>query len=382
MLPRQATLEASITWSHDLLSEPERVLFRRLSVFSGGCTLDAAEAVCSDDDLVPRLSVLDLLDRLVAQSLVVLDDQPDPPRYRLLETVRQYGARRLDAAGETNPLRDRHLGHYLDTITAIRPTFEAAGERPRARCLPSPVVGTRQLSSSRSTTPQVRAVGPTTRPSPPVPTTSSARGIPTRVSPSSTAFPETPLTARCKPKWPTASMAHLVSRGDPRCAVELEQVLALGADGVHPYLVALATQRGFAIVAVARSRARRYHARRGGGRERRVRRSHRSSANHASAGLMLRGATQGDMTLARPYIDELERLRSVLPNSGLALAADISTAVAAEHVGDLARASDCLDRAEQWLAERSNPGAPALGWWPSLSLEVGNAAGSARRHLA
>ena len=69
--------------------------------------------------------MLDLLDRLVAQSLVALDDQPDPPRYRLLETVRQYGAGRLDAAGETNPLRDRHLGHYLDTITAIRPTFEA-----------------------------------------------------------------------------------------------------------------------------------------------------------------------------------------------------------------------------------------------------------------
>ena len=125
VLPRQATLEASITWSHDLLSEPEKVLFRRLSVFAGGCTLDAAEAVCSDDDLVPRLSVLDLLDRLVAQSLVALDDQCDPPRYRLLETVRQYGARRLDAAGETNPLRDRHLGHYLDTITAIRPTLEA-----------------------------------------------------------------------------------------------------------------------------------------------------------------------------------------------------------------------------------------------------------------
>ena len=103
VLPRQATLEASITWSHDLLSEPEKVLFRRLSVFAGGCTLDAAEAVCSDDDLVPALAVLDLLDRLVAQSLVTLDDQPDPPRYRLLETVRQYGAGRLDAAGETNP---------------------------------------------------------------------------------------------------------------------------------------------------------------------------------------------------------------------------------------------------------------------------------------
>ena len=56
VLPRQATLEASITWSHDLLSEPEKVLFRRLSVFAGGCTLDAAEAVCSDDDVVPALA--------------------------------------------------------------------------------------------------------------------------------------------------------------------------------------------------------------------------------------------------------------------------------------------------------------------------------------
>ena len=73
------------------------------------------------------------------------------------------------------------------------------------------------------------------------------------------------------------------------------------------------------------------------------------------------------MTLASPYIDELERLRSVLPNSGYTLHADIWTAMAAQHVGDLARASDCLDRAEQWLAEHSRPRAtrPPLWSWES-----------------
>ena len=129
VLPRQATLEASITWSHDLLSGPERVLFRRLSVFSGGCTLDAAEAVCSDDDLVPALSVLDLLDRLVSQSLVVLDDRCEPPRYRLLDTVRQYGARRLEESGEADAIRDRHLDLYLDGFGAIGPSFEVVDGR-------------------------------------------------------------------------------------------------------------------------------------------------------------------------------------------------------------------------------------------------------------
>ena len=123
VLPRQATLEASITWSHDLLTEPERVMFRRLSVFTGGCTLDAAEAVCSDDDQVPALSVLDLLDRLVSQSLVVLDDRCEPPRYRLLDTVSQYGARRLDESGETDAVRDRHLDFCLVGLSAIAPSF-------------------------------------------------------------------------------------------------------------------------------------------------------------------------------------------------------------------------------------------------------------------
>ena len=152
---------------------------------------------------------------------------------------------------------------------------------------------------------------------------------------------------------------HLVYRGDPRCVVELDQVLALGADGVHPYLVALATQHRVLLVAL-------FDPVRAGPMldEAAVARDAIGDPTiemaHALAGLMLRGVTQGDMTLASPYIDELERLRSVLPNSGYALHADIWTAVAADHVGDLARASDCLERAEQWLAEHSRPGAPAL----------------------
>ena len=242
-------MEASITWSHDLLSEPEKVLLRRLSVFAGGCTLDAAEAVCSDDDLVPRLSVLDLLDRLVAQSLVNLDDQPDPPRYRLLETVRQYGAGRLDAAGETNSLRDRHLGHCLATIIAILPTFQAADrgldpavlrllwwERDNLLVVLDHAAYEGRWADSRDPRHPCRR--------------RRRRGKSRRGGCRARPHP---------PRWPRSALqaevayrlcVYLVYRGDPRCAVELDQALALGADGVHPYLVALATQMRVLLVAL------------------------------------------------------------------------------------------------------------------------------------
>jgi predicted ATPase/class 3 adenylate cyclase len=114
-LPRQQTLHALIDWSHDLLAEPERVLLRRLAVFVGGWTLEAAEAVCSDDEL-ERDQVLDLLTRLVDQSLVLVDDQDQnrgAARYRLLETVRQYASEKLLEAAEEQTVRDRHLAWFL-----------------------------------------------------------------------------------------------------------------------------------------------------------------------------------------------------------------------------------------------------------------------------
>src|SRR5439155_8972105 len=88
-LPRHQTLRAAIDWSYDLLSDPERVLLRRLSVFAGGWSLDAAEAVCHGEG-IEDWEVLDLLTALVEKSLVQYEEQEGTARYRLLETVRQY----------------------------------------------------------------------------------------------------------------------------------------------------------------------------------------------------------------------------------------------------------------------------------------------------
>ena len=112
-LPRQKTLRALIDWSHDLLSEPERVLFRRLAVFAGGFTLDAVESVARDGAIAEG-DVLDLLAGLVDKSLVTLD--ADAGRYGMLETVRQYAMEKLDASGEGAAVRERHLDYYLSLI--------------------------------------------------------------------------------------------------------------------------------------------------------------------------------------------------------------------------------------------------------------------------
>jgi len=106
VLPRQQTLQASVDWSYGLLSDAERGVFRRLAVFAGGFTLDAAEQVVAGDAVEP-VEVLDLLCALVDKSMVITDDDTD--RYRMLETLRQYGAARLLDAGETTAARDRHL---------------------------------------------------------------------------------------------------------------------------------------------------------------------------------------------------------------------------------------------------------------------------------
>ena len=110
-LPRQRTLEASIEWSHELLSDDERTLFRRLSVFAGGFTLDAAERV-GGDELLPRAAVLDVLSHLVDRSLVQADDGGRGTRYRMLETIRDYARHKLNDAGESPSLRDRHLDYF------------------------------------------------------------------------------------------------------------------------------------------------------------------------------------------------------------------------------------------------------------------------------
>jgi predicted ATPase/DNA-binding CsgD family transcriptional regulator len=105
--PRHQTLRAAVDWSYELLPEPERVLFNRLSVFMGGWTLEAAETVCTGGP-VQSVEVVQLLARLVDRSLVVAEEQSGAMRYRLLDTLRQYGAERLADTADEARLRDRH----------------------------------------------------------------------------------------------------------------------------------------------------------------------------------------------------------------------------------------------------------------------------------
>ena len=101
-VPRQLTLRGTMDWSYELLSEPEQNLFGRLSVFAGGFTLEAAQAVRRGED-VEEEDVLELLSRLVDKSLVMVTGEESVPRYRMLEPVRQYAQERLEECGETEP---------------------------------------------------------------------------------------------------------------------------------------------------------------------------------------------------------------------------------------------------------------------------------------
>jgi non-specific serine/threonine protein kinase len=111
-LPRHQTLRAAMDWSYDLLSDAERTTLRRLSVFAGGWTMQAAEVVCSGTD-VGAVDVLDLLTRLVNKSLVIAEEHDGTGRFRLLETVRQYYSDRLFETGEAGLVRKRHREFYL-----------------------------------------------------------------------------------------------------------------------------------------------------------------------------------------------------------------------------------------------------------------------------
>lgn len=115
---RQQTLRASVDWSHALLTEPERVLFRHLAAFMGGFNLDAAEAVCGGGH-VERYQVLDELTLLVDKSLVVAETNSSPTRYRILETIRQYGLEKLGESGDADAVRGRHRDYFLSVATAL-----------------------------------------------------------------------------------------------------------------------------------------------------------------------------------------------------------------------------------------------------------------------
>jgi predicted ATPase/DNA-binding CsgD family transcriptional regulator len=115
---RQQTLRAAIDWSYQLLTEPEQTLLRRLALFRGGFTREAATSVCTDPTL--RASEIDdLLDRLVAQSLLVYTKQQEHTRFHLLETVRQYCSSRLTAAGEVTFIQERHRDWCISLVEGV-----------------------------------------------------------------------------------------------------------------------------------------------------------------------------------------------------------------------------------------------------------------------
>jgi predicted ATPase/DNA-binding CsgD family transcriptional regulator/class 3 adenylate cyclase len=162
---RHRTLAASVQWSHDLLDADDRVVFRRLAVFAGGFTLEAVRGVCADEsgpagaDGAPSPAGLDdpsgraglddpsgpagpdvilgVLRRLVDKSLVVMVEgdaaKGGEVRYRLLDTIRRYAMDRLEEAGETGAVRDRHLGYFLSFTQTAESTLEADQDSWRAR---------------------------------------------------------------------------------------------------------------------------------------------------------------------------------------------------------------------------------------------------------
>jgi non-specific serine/threonine protein kinase len=127
-MPRQQTLRATVDWSDALLSEPERALLRRLSVFAGGWTLEAAEAVAIGGGIQMH-AVPELLAILVDKSLVVADHQRGAVRYRLLETIRQYARERLEEVDEADRTRDRHLAFCVGLAEEAEPKLRG----PEAR---------------------------------------------------------------------------------------------------------------------------------------------------------------------------------------------------------------------------------------------------------
>jgi len=124
-LPRHQTLRGLIDWSHGLLVDAERALFRRLAAFLGGWTLEAAEAVCAFDG-VQRRDAVDLLGRLVDKSLVLMDEREGEARYRMLETIRQYGLEKLADSTEGEMVRTRHHDFWVSFAEAAEQRLQGA----------------------------------------------------------------------------------------------------------------------------------------------------------------------------------------------------------------------------------------------------------------
>jgi len=128
-LPRHRTIRGTLDWSFALLSPLEQRLLERLAVFAGTFSMEAAEAICPDDDLAVE-DILDGVSTLVDKSLVVLDTTDHEARYRLLDTVRQYGEERLRAAGQWEPLRARHAEYFIAGAEHAAPFVFAGAADP------------------------------------------------------------------------------------------------------------------------------------------------------------------------------------------------------------------------------------------------------------
>jgi predicted ATPase/class 3 adenylate cyclase/Tfp pilus assembly protein PilF len=127
-LPRQQTLRSLIDWSYDLLAGQEQAMLRRLAVFAGGFTLDAAERVCAVDS-TQAPAILDLLASLVDKSLVIAEERGETMRYRMLETIRQYARERLLEHGDGSRWRDRHLAYFRAVGAEAEPRLTGPDQR-------------------------------------------------------------------------------------------------------------------------------------------------------------------------------------------------------------------------------------------------------------
>jgi len=128
-LERHQTLRAAIDWSYNLLLPSEQILFRRLSIFVNGWTLEAAESVCSDEStssVVQSVDVLNLMEQLINKSLVIAEEAGHESRYRMLETMRQYANEKLVESGKSDALRDRHLDYFLTLAETAQPHLQSA----------------------------------------------------------------------------------------------------------------------------------------------------------------------------------------------------------------------------------------------------------------
>lgn len=153
-LPRQQTLRAAIDWSYSLLTEEERILFRRLAVFAAGWTFEAAEQICSGDG-IDTWQVLDGLAQLVNKSLVMMHALKGEARYRMLETIREYANEKLRAASEVEALCVRHLDFFLWFAEHVEPQLKRSDQLEWVERLDADIENFRAALSHAATEGQV-----------------------------------------------------------------------------------------------------------------------------------------------------------------------------------------------------------------------------------